>query len=118
MFWSACAQMDDNVSAVLKMLGLARRSGALAVGQDDAMSSLRGSVVYITTEDCSESVKRKIAGRIAGGRCIHCMIRGVSREELGHSVGVNSTQITALPRSSPFVIKILELLKWGARIDE
>lgn len=106
--------MDKSVASVLDLLGLARRGGMLAVGQDSAISKLRGSGLYITTDDCSESVRRKIDRRITSGRGVHFVIQGVSRDELGRAVGVLSAQIVALPLTSPFAARIEELLKQGA----
>lgn len=100
----------DSARRLLDMLGLARRSGGLAVGQDKVLRSGRRYAVYITTDDCSSSVVRKIEAVLSCGEGIHRTVCGVTREELGHAVGVSSAQIVAIPASSGFAAGVTKLL--------
>jgi ribosomal protein L7Ae-like RNA K-turn-binding protein len=100
------------------MLGLARRSGALEVGQDRALAPRGRGAVFLTTGDCADAVMRKIERRVSSGGSAHYTIPDVTREELGSAVGVSSAQVLALPSDSGFAKKIAELLEQGARINE
>ena len=106
------------IARVLQMLGLARKSGSLEVGQDRALTSRVRGITFLTTEDCADAVLRKIEHRVSTGGHTHHIIPGVTREELGSAVGVSSAQILALPSDSGFAKKIAELLEQGACINE
>jgi ribosomal protein L7Ae-like RNA K-turn-binding protein len=96
---------------VLSLLGLARRAGYLLVGQDQVLRALASGLFILTTEDCSPAVRRKIAPKLTAGGSVCFVIKGVSRERLGRSIGVDSTQIAALPIKSGFTKNLAELLR-------
>ena len=110
--------LPHRTARVLQMLGLARRSGAVEIGQDRALAARARRVLFLTTEDCADAVVRKLESRISAGGHNHYTIPGVTREELGNAVGVGSAQILALPSDSGFAKKIAELLEQGACINE
>lgn len=107
--------MTDKMVAVLNMLGLARRSGALKIGQDKVLERSNGMSAFFITSDCSPAVMRKIEQRVCSDGCVCYELTGATRSTLGNAVGVNSTQIVSLPRDSGFVKKIAALLEQGAR---
>lgn len=93
---------------VLDMLGMARRAGALVVGQDNVLSALkRGDelAVFITT-DCAGNVLRHLESAAARGSARVFVIEDTSRAELGSRIGIASAQIAALPAESGFAKKI------------
>jgi ribosomal protein L7Ae-like RNA K-turn-binding protein len=100
----------------LSLLGVARRSGAVLVGQDQVFRSLDKRMFIITTDDCSRAVTRKIGHAVLSGGSVCVIIESVTREELGKSLGVGSAQIAALPIESGFVEKLAELLKSGGTL--
>jgi ribosomal protein L7Ae-like RNA K-turn-binding protein len=95
----------------LSLLGLARRAGLLLIGQDDVLGEPKQRLFIVRTEDCSPSVLRKVERKLAGSGSVCFVIKGVSRERLGRSIGVNSAQIAALPIESGFAKNLSELLQ-------
>ena len=92
----------------LSLLGMARRAGALMVGQDRVFAEMRsGKLFILASADCSPNVLRKAMS----SNCETLVAPGFSRESLGTSIGVANAQIVALPRGSGFVKKLKELLK-------
>lgn len=106
-------ERNKGAREALKMLGIARRSGVLLLGQDRVFAAKGVRLMAITTEDCGGSVARKVAHRAEAGDFVHIVINGVTREELGNAVGVAGAQIAALPLDSGFAKKIAELLEQG-----
>jgi ribosomal protein L7Ae-like RNA K-turn-binding protein len=107
---------EERIKRALSLLGLARRAGELAVGQDRvfrAAASGRGCFV-ITSSDCSANVLRKISAGPAETR----QLAGVTRAELGAALGVANAQVAALPSGSGFVKKLRELLSQGGTANE
>lgn len=104
---------EPNTINALKMLGLARRSGVLLIGQDRVFTAKAGKLTMVTTDDCSGSVMRKLRHKVETGGCVHLTIKGITREEFGNYMGVASAQIAALPSDSGFAKKIAELLEQG-----
>lgn len=97
---------------ILQMLGMARKAGIVTIGQDNVFAS-RGPKLFLITEDCAESVARKVRNRVARDGSICGTIEKLTREELGKSMGIHSAQIAALPLESGFAKKIAELLQLG-----
>ncbi|MDR1471485.1 MAG: ribosomal L7Ae/L30e/S12e/Gadd45 family protein [Synergistaceae bacterium] len=106
------AQADRTLS----MLGIARRAGELMIGQDQVLSALKRKkrLLIIRTEDCSQSVIRKIAPSLESGS-VSCVAGGVTREDLGRSLGVRGAQIAALFIESGFAVKLSEMLNAGLK---
>ena len=100
---------DSNTEQALSLLGIARRAGALMIGQDKIFAAIRNGngLFIVVSADCSRNVLRKAFS----SNCETLVVEGISRESLGASVGVMNTQIVALPNGSGFVKKLKELLK-------
>ncbi|MDR1650409.1 MAG: hypothetical protein LBR87_01325 [Synergistaceae bacterium] len=103
----------DGTARALSLLGLARASGELIVGQDNVFRA-RGAgrkLLVIVSRDCSENVLRRIGedARLAAD---------VSRESLGGALGLNNVQIAALPEGSGFAKKLKELLRQGGTLNQ
>lgn len=96
---------------VLDMLGMARRAGALSVGQDKVLPALKGGGTFavFVTEDCSANVVRRIEAAAARGDAVIFLLEGTSRGELGASLGITAAQTAALPMNSGFMKKIYTL---------
>jgi ribosomal protein L7Ae-like RNA K-turn-binding protein len=100
------------------LLGIARRSGVLLLGQDQVLRSLGRRLFVVTVPDCSPAVLRKLDAR-SGENLVCCVLSGTSRAELGRSLGVSGAQIAALPLESGFAKKLAVLLQQeGLGIDE
>jgi ribosomal protein L7Ae-like RNA K-turn-binding protein len=102
---------EARADRVLSLLGLARRAGFLVVGQDRVLGAVASGLFIVVSEDCSPAVLRKIGPKLKGGGSVCHVIKGVSRERLGRSVGVNSAQIAAIPINNGFVRNLAELLQ-------
>jgi ribosomal protein L7Ae-like RNA K-turn-binding protein len=102
---------SDNRVKALSLLGLARRAGLLLIGQDSILRASNSRLFIVRTEDCSQSVLRKIERRLIERGSVCFVINGVSRERLGGSIGANSAQIAALPIESGLAKNLAELLQ-------
>lgn len=91
------------------MLGLARRAGAIKIGQDDCFAG-HGARFFIVASDRSDAVHRKITARLESGSEA-AELKDADRSTLGAALGVTSAQIVALPIESGFVKKIKQLLE-------
>jgi len=102
-------QPCSETEQALSLLGMARRAGALVVGQDRVFSAMRdgGEFFIVASADCSRNVLRKMSS----SNCETLVASSFSRESLGTAVGVMNAQIVALPGGSGFVKKLKELLK-------
>lgn len=109
--------MTKTGEKVLSLLGMARRARVLLIGQDQVLSALPKGIFMIRTEDCSAAVLRKIEPSLRRGSAC-CVLQGVSREELGRSLGIQSAQIAALPMKSGFTKKLAEMLQAGGALHE
>lgn len=96
---------------VLDILGMARRAGALLVGQDKVLPALKGTEAFavFVTDDCSANVSRHIEAAARRGNADIFLLEGTGRGVLGASLGVTAAQVAALPMDSGFVKKIYTL---------
>lgn len=107
---------NREIDKALSLLGMARRAGAVEIGQDRALGALRRSrQLVVLADDCSPNVLRKVASLSSKRGSICYILEGVTREELGGALGVASAQVAALPFKSGFVNKLAELLQQGGR---
>lgn len=97
-----------DIDKVLNMLGLARRAGAIKIGQDDCLAE-RAARFFIIASDCSDAVRRKVDARVEAGSQMAAL--DADRSAMGAALGVSSAQIVALPIESGFVKKIKQLLE-------
>ncbi len=96
--------MTENEDKILSLLGLARRSGNLYVGQDKVFNGCsKIKAVALTAADCSDNVLRSLRNAVV-------LPLTVSRAELGQAVGVSSAQIVALDADSGFAKKIFSIV--------
>ncbi len=102
------------------MLGMARRAGALLIGQDKVLPALRKREKYalFISEDCSADVFRRAVAAEKRDEAEIFLLEGVSRALLGASLGIASAQIAALPAESGFVKKIHTLICERRDADE
>ncbi|MDR1915392.1 MAG: ribosomal L7Ae/L30e/S12e/Gadd45 family protein [Synergistaceae bacterium] len=108
----------EQTHRVLSLLGIARRAGELIFGQDQVIGALKKKkrLFIVWTADCSQAVIRKIEPLLEK-RSISCVLKDVSRENLGRSLGVQCAQIAALPVEGGFAKKLTELLHSGGRCE-
>ena len=115
--------MDNAAEAanerILDTLGMARRAGKLAVGQDKVLASLRRRepLLAVVTNDCSGSVLRSLNAGAARGEVRILVLKNVDRTVLGKRLGVGSAQVAALPCGGGFAEKVLSLY-YGSDADE
>jgi len=103
---------------ILSLLSLARRSGALLVGQDQIRKKARGKegFLFIAARDCSSGVLRFVKARVE--REEGFLVQAPKdRGELFASIGLETTQIVALPQNHGLAQEIYRLLG-GEGIDE
>jgi len=106
--------MKQELKRALSLLGMARKAGALWIGQDRVLRELGITrSLVIASEDCSGNVLRKLAACSGRTRSVWYVLEGVTREDLGKALGVNGAQIAALPLKSGFADKLSELLQQG-----
>lgn len=105
---------------VMDAFGMARRAGALIIGQDDVFDVLRKKtkLAVFVTEDCSSSVLRKLDSVAERGDAAVYTLSGVDRNRLGGSMGLVQAQIAALPLESGFAKKIITLVEDRSGADE
>lgn len=117
---SAQNMPNREIDKALSLLGMARRAGAVEVGQDRVLGALKISrQLVVATGDCSPVVLRKVANLSVKRESVCYILEEVTREELGRALGVTSAQVAALPFKSGFVNKLAELLQQGGRcLDE
>ena len=96
---------------LLNLLGLAKRAGKLAVGQDKVFEACKaGSHLVITACDVSANVLKSLKNAFEDGRARRLEIE-LDRTELGSRLGVQTAQIAALDIEDGFAKKILTLTK-------
>ena len=104
---------EQQIHKALSLLGMARRAGVALIGQDQVFGALHKRLCIVVASDCSPNVLRKITPALLNEACVCYRLEGVSREELGRPLGVQSAQIVALPTKNGFAGKLAELLQQG-----
>lgn len=89
---------DKRLRAVI---GLSRKAGVLLIGADN-IKNFTHKVLVITANDCSEGV-RNFAGNYKN------ITPSINTQELSEAAGSRGVQVIALPLSSGFAKKILNL---------
>lgn len=89
-------------------LGIAHRAGELIIGQDRVLESLSAgkNLLVLLTDDHSPTLKRAMDAKNAETHILY----GISRTELGQSLGLRQAQVAALPARGGFAGKIAGLL--------
>ncbi len=82
---------------VLNTIGLARRSGSLAVGEEPVEEACRGrkARLVLLAADAAENTARK-AARLAGESRVPLLILPQSKSELGFALGRSTCAMAAL----------------------
>ena len=99
------AKSFDNINLADKRLraviGLSRKAGALLIGADN-IKNFTHKVLVIIANDCSDGVRRFAENYEA-------LMPSINIQELSEAAGSRGVQIIALPLSSGFAKKILNL---------
>lgn len=111
---------SERTEQVFNLLGLARRSGRLLMGQDKVLvAAKKGTrLLVITSGDVSAAVLRSLRTHEERGSCARITITDADRTALGGRLGIASTQIVALPIQDGLAKKILNIFNDGSDADE
>jgi ribosomal protein L7Ae-like RNA K-turn-binding protein len=82
---------------MLGLLGLMRRAGAVAIGEDQCADAIRAGKgkLLILAEDASEHARRKMES-LSSGRNIETAALDASRETLGAALGLGSCAVAVI----------------------
>lgn len=105
---------------VLSVLGMARKAQGVFIGQDRVRDALRKkkSLLIITAEGLSANLEETLSRPIESGQCKRLSLVGITREQLGKSVGIHSTLLAALPLNGGFARSILSFYDGGSDANE
>ncbi|MEG1502145.1 MAG: hypothetical protein RRZ70_02795 [Synergistaceae bacterium] len=95
---------------IFNLIGLSKRAGRVAVGQDNVFLLIKNPspMLVIVTDDVSQGVIRKVNTSIERNASKLLILNGITRYDLGQVLGVNAAQIIAYPIDDSFAVKILE----------
>lgn len=81
----------------LQLLGLMRRAGAIAVGEDNTGAAVRGgrAKLLLIAADASENARKRAAG-FAGGQKVLTVLLPFGKEELSAHLGVYGCSMAAV----------------------
>ena len=87
--------MDHN--RILSLLGLARRGGRLAVGEEpvEAAARARDARLLLVAEDASDGTCRRVEHFARTGQCLHLTLP-CSKSDLGRALGRPAVAVAAL----------------------
>ena len=107
--------MNDEVrTALLALLGFARRSGLLIIGQDSVKSSMtRGAELLVLFAGESSSFTRSIQRKNTEKCSLVFCPPEISRDALSQAIGSKNVKVVALPLRSGFAQRISQLLAEG-----
>ncbi len=95
---------------IVALLSIARKSGVLFIGQDQLKKAKRkGRYLFVAAQDCSSGVLRFVNNRVEQGRG-RLLLIPEKREELFGALGLETTQIVALPENHGLAQEIYRLL--------
>jgi len=97
---------------LLNLLGLARRAGALTVGQDKVAESCKNNheLLILVSSDVSENVLRMLKTAIEN-RSAEVHKADFDRSTLGNAIGIQTAQIVAVEKDSNFAKNLLSYIK-------
>ena len=103
--------MTENERKILNLLGIARRSGAIFIGQDQVLESCKKykALLVLTSDDCSENVLKSLKNAETRIRIERARLN-FDRTQMGQSVGTKSAQIVSIDYENGFAGKILSLM--------
>ena len=75
---------------ILGLLGLMRRAGALSLGEDNSLETVRAGKgkLLLLASDISDNARRR-AGNVSAGRSVEPVPLPFTREEMGGALGLN-----------------------------
>ena len=81
----------------LNLLGLMRRAGAIALGEDQSADCVRGgkAKLLLLSSDVADNARRK-AENLSEGRNVQMVPLPFDREELGKALGVRGCSVAAV----------------------
>lgn len=96
--------------ALLNILGLARRAGVLAIGQDNVFDLAKSGreILVVTTADISQNVLRKLKIQEEKGT-VKIISTQITRNALGAALGLQTVQIVGIEANNGFSNKILNI---------
>ncbi|HCL79448.1 MAG TPA: hypothetical protein DIC53_05725 [Synergistaceae bacterium] len=102
-------------TSILSLFGLARRAGALRIGQDIVQSSLaRGELLSIFfAEGADSAFFRSVSTGSHAEKNSITTLSGISEEQLSSAVGAKGVKVVAVPLRSGFAGSIAKLLAEG-----
>ena len=82
---------------ILGLLGLMRRAGALSLGEDNSLETIRAGKgkLLLVASDRSDNARRR-ADNASAGRNVEPVLLPFSREELGGAVGLNACSMAVV----------------------
>ena len=82
---------------ILGLLGLMRRAGAIALGEDNSLETIRDGKgkILILAHDVSDNARRR-AENAASGRNVETAELPASREELGAALGMSACSMAVV----------------------
>ena len=82
---------------ILGLLGLMRRAGAIALGEDNSLEAVRAGKgkILILASDVSDNARRR-ADNVSAGRSVEMVELPCSREELGGALGLNVCSVAVV----------------------
>lgn len=91
----------DGVKRLQSTLGLIKRAGALAVGSDTVIDTIRDgkAKLVLTASDASEETLKKFTDKTAFYG-VKCEDAGLTKEELGAAVGKSNAAAVAITNES------------------
>lgn len=105
----------NQTGPLLALLGIARKSNGLIIGQDRVRTGLANGkqLLILLATDFSSNVLRMMTGFRDRGKCTIIILEACDRNTLSKALGVNNTQVVAVDRSSGFNKKLLQLASEG-----
>lgn len=113
MLWKQNCEVRMGSNHVLSLLGLAKRGGRLAVGEEpvEAVARARDARVLLLASDAAENTRRRVEHFAQGGQCLWLRVP-YTKDELGKALGRSSVAVAALTDiglAAAFVHRLAEL---------
>ena len=107
-----------NIEKTLSLLGMARRAGALIIGQDSVKFRLsRADGLFLLFPEDALHKSRKTFLSFTKNARDYAVLEGISTERLAHAIGVGNAVVVALPEQSGFVSGIKSSLNQLGSIE-
>jgi ribosomal protein L7Ae-like RNA K-turn-binding protein len=102
-------------SAVLSLLGLARRAHVLVIGKDGVKSYLLSGkrALVLFPEDCAMEAGALVSDSSEYRESVFRVLNGIDRIALSTSIGTRNTHVVAVPMHGGFARSLMRLLPEG-----